>query len=518
MLSQDGSVKLQKEALKASKQFEEIAIWAFMASAIACTFAPLFVNAPKPLKTMLHITGVASGILASIAASGHTAKAGVYKTLENIEKETLKQAFTHKAGQVAVGANIVGQMEMIHKIASLPFGVETRFQLAKQNNLADLFVAEYGYLLPMPMQQTIDVPATDPSRVGAIAGLPAQPAMHLVPNAQDLQDALNPAPPYRDLSVEIADYDGHIAYVSKTRSGKTSSMIRSIQRSLSTGKHVMIIDGKGDDRLRAIQGAEYIHANDKSKIPALFATMDKVLALLTARQDGKESSEVAIDIYVDEYNLILAAAKRFGKWIDDTKGEEKWAEDCERILLQGAAANMRLRASAHTSRCEDWGWNGGVLDSVSFVALGRMGAYESIEDLIKYQVSERLKPQFKEDLERYRTMDFGPLPLVLTTLPPVEFCVLPKVEDAIAPPSSEPSGLSLKSDAPPAPPQQPTIKPRDLDAPNPTRQMFADFKAWYFANSPVDDETLRTKWLEVKGEDLTDHALICLRELLEGKR
>lgn len=527
MLSQVGeinSIRAQREVLKTTKQFEEIAAIALLTGAIACTFAPLFLECAKPYKTLLHLAGFVSAGLASVTAMENARKEGVYKTLANIEKEVLKSGFQNSGATLQLAATIDGQMQAVRRIASLPYGVETRYQLARQQGLGDLFVSEFGHLLPMPApMQTIDVAANDPSRVGAIAGIPSQPAMNLVPNAQDLQDALNPAPPYRDLPVEIADYDGHIAYVSKTRSGKTSSMIRSIQRSLSTGKHVIVIDCKGDARLRDLPGVEYVHFNSADKFPVMNAIINNILGELKNRQDTP-GNYISIDIYVDEYNLGMDACSDFGKTEDLDTGKEqpaekKWAKSWKKIVLQGAAAGLRLRASGHTSRVEDWGWNTGVLDSVSFVALARKGLFESIEDLIQHQIASRLKEQFKNDLERYRGMDFGEVPLILTTMPPVGYCVLPTVEESIAPPTTA-STITLKADVPPESTtvkHDPKIKPRDLDAPNPTRQMFAEFRQWYFANDPVSDDMLRAKWLELRGEELADHAIAPLRGLMEKK-
>jgi hypothetical protein len=69
---------------------------------------------------------------------------------------------------------------------------------------------------------------------------------------------------------------------------------------------------------------------------------------------------------------------------------------------------------------EDWGWNTGVLDSVSFLALGRKGAYDSIEDLIQYQIKGKKAKDYQEQLDGLRGQEFNET-LILTTLAPMGF-------------------------------------------------------------------------------------------------
>lgn len=368
------------------------------------------------------------------------------------------------------------------------------------------------------LNSAIDVPSVDPSKVAPISAPVAPTGLKMVPNLDELEDSINPRPPYRDLSIEIADYDGHIAYVSKTRSGKTSSMIRSIQRSLSTGKHVLVIDCKGDDRLRDLPNnmasVEYLHFNARGQFPGINAIIDKVLKELEDRQKGIKPS-VPMDIYIDEYNIGMDSACDYGDVIDPEtnnkiKANLKWCRSWKRILLQGAAANIRLRASGHTSRAEDWGWNTGVLDSVSFVALGRKGAYESIEDLIKFQISDKEKEEFRETLKRYKKMDFGDAPLVLTTLHPLSYCVLPTVEDSALSSTSQnhDSGLSFTAE-PEDPPAIPGVKYSTIDD---YFQMMIRWKQG-LDHDPTREE-VKAHWFEQTRRDISEKALDHLMQIL----
>lgn len=241
-----------------------------------------------------------------------------------------------------------------------------------------------------------------------LAALPAAPS-------PALREAL---PPLRNLADEIARYDGHTAIVAKTRSGKTTLLLGIIQQALELGHQIYLIDGKGDERLKAILGITYLQCNRPDRVPATLELLGELLEELGQRQDGKQGQ--AITLLIDEHNLVLDS-------VGDAGGKDAatgYARTTKRLILQGAAARIYVRASNHTSRVEDWGWNTGVLDSLSFLALGREGAYESLEDLIQYQMKGQKKKQFQEELDALRCLQFSE-PLALTTLKPLQFCRVP---------------------------------------------------------------------------------------------
>lgn len=249
--------------------------------------------------------------------------------------------------------------------------------------------------------------------------------------AKDIQFSIEPQeapalvaalPPHRNLAAEIAQLDGHVALVSKTRSGKTTLFIETIAYALQAGHTVYVVDGKGDKDLRAFcQSANvpYTHCNSPEKVADLFGLLDALLTELRRRQDGGKGE--TISLFADEFNLIRDTCSDDDS--GDTKGRDKailFSRQTKRILLQGAAEKIYLRASSHTSRVEDWGWNTGVLDSVSFLALGRKGAYDSIEDLIQYQIKGKKAKDYQEQLDSFRGQQFDET-LILTTLAPMGF-------------------------------------------------------------------------------------------------
>lgn len=266
-----------------------------------------------------------------------------------------------------------------------------------------------------------------------------------LPPAQ-MEGSTDALPPLRNLAHEIASHDGHTAIVAKTRSGKTTLLIGIIQQAQALGHVVHLVDGKGDARLKALPDVNYLQCNRPERVAGTIELLANLLQELAERQDGKKGQPITI--VIDEHNLILDA-------VGDAGGKDlaaKYAMGTKRLVLQGASVKMFIRASNHTSRMEDWGWNTGVLDSLSFLALGREGAYESLEDLIQYQVKGSKKKRFQEALDAFRCQSFNE-PLALTTMKPLGFCRVPMLQPVLAPSSSEATLQAM-----PMPPQHSDIR------------------------------------------------------------
>lgn len=300
-----------------------------------------------------------------------------------------------------------------------------------------------------------------------------------------LEAAAPDPPPQRDVAGEIAVYDGHVGLIAKTRSGKTTLMIDAVQRDLMGGAKVNLIDGKGDPRLKKIQNIDYHQANRPDRVYGAVNMLNKVKVEMERRQDGADCAPLRL--YVDELNCIRANAEMLDKQnksSPDYDGE-KLLDSIDMtlalLLLQGASVNIRLRISAHTSRVEDWGQNTGVLDSLSFIALGRNGAYESLEDTIQYQIKGRKSKGFQQQLDQYQQINLGQAPLILTTLHPIGFC---------QPISSY--------ELPPQPPTQPTpgaVKPSVKNAGKSGAAWIASQTG--FSASPENGINQSEQWIEV---------------------
>lgn len=227
-------------------------------------------------------------------------------------------------------------------------------------------------------------------------------------------------PPIRDLARDIAHFDPHVAIVAESRSGKTTVLIAAIQEALAMGHTVYLFDGKGDRRLEQIQGINYYKCNIPERVAAYLEVIRGLVAELGRRQDTHTGEPVSI--FIDEWNLIRLRATQ-----DSKETAKSWSQSLIEVLLQGAAERFYLRVSAHTSRIQDWGdeWNTGILDSLKFLALGRNGQYDSIEDLIRYQIaSPREAKQYQDLLDQYREIEMQE-PLALTTMPKRGFYKVP---------------------------------------------------------------------------------------------
>lgn len=227
-------------------------------------------------------------------------------------------------------------------------------------------------------------------------------------------------PPIRDLAHDIAHFDPHVAIVAESRSGKTTVLIAAIEEALKIGHTVYLFDGKGDLRLEKIQGIHYYKCNLPERVTNYLEVIRGLVAELGTRQDTHTGEPVSV--FIDEWNLIRLRATQ-----DSKETAKSWSQSLIEILLQGAAERFYLRVSAHTSRIQDWGeeWNTGILDSLKFVSLGRNGQYDSIEDLIRYQItSPREAKQYQELLDQYRQIEMAE-PLTLTTIPKRGFYKVP---------------------------------------------------------------------------------------------
>jgi hypothetical protein len=266
--------------------------------------------------------------------------------------------------------------------------------------------------------------------------------MLALPPAQLDGTTTDALPPLRHLANELAAHDGHTAIVAKTRSGKTTLLIGIIQQAQALGHVVHLVDGKGDARLKALPDVNYIQCNRPERSASTIKLLADLLRELAKRQDGKKGAPITI--IIDEHNLILDA-------VGDAGGKDlaaKYAMDTKRLVLQGASVKIFVRASNHTSRVEDWGWNTGVLDSLSFLALGRNGEYESLEDLIQYQLKGSKKKRLQEELDALRSQSFTE-PLALTTMKPLGFCRVPSVQPVLSPVSNEAESATQPLPMPP---------------------------------------------------------------------
>lgn len=235
-------------------------------------------------------------------------------------------------------------------------------------------------------------------------------------------------PKIRDLPQEIATLKRHVLFVASTTSGKTTALTQVISHALGSGHQVTVLDGKGNLALKN-SGAVYRHCNTPERAMDAIEILEKVVATMETRQDlalRGHTDFTPISIIIDELNLIRAFLKKISK-----EALAAFDELIVHILLQGAAGNIFLRLAAHTSRLPKLGLDGGEADSLSFVALGRNGSYESLEDCLDNQVNGRKSKKFQDDLDGLIHESFRET-LAFSTIAPMGFYRLPWVDQSPA--------------------------------------------------------------------------------------
>lgn len=263
--------------------------------------------------------------------------------------------------------------------------------------------------------------------IAEIGDLPELPQSQPVQGSTQNTTPPEELPPVKDLGREIAELKRHVIFVASTTSGKTTLITQVISHAKGLGHRVVVIDGKGDRRL-TVGADQYHQANTPERAREAIGILQELVNKMGIRQDqallGKDSAD-PITLIIDELNLIRIFLGQSSK-----EDLTMFTQLLTHLLLQGASAKIYLRVSAHTSRVNALGLDGGVLDSLSFIALGRGGAFESLEDLLEYQIKGRKSRRYQDELDGLFNLDFAET-LVFSTLKPMGFFRLPLVTPAV---------------------------------------------------------------------------------------
>lgn len=247
-------------------------------------------------------------------------------------------------------------------------------------------------------------------------------------------------PPIRDLPREISTLKRHVLFVASTTSGKTTALTQVIAHALNQGYQVTALDGKGNLSLKD-SGAVYRHCNTPERAVDAIDILERTVSTMRTRQDlalKGHTDFTPISIMIDELNLIRAFLKQDSKESLDT-----FSSLLVHLLLQGASYEIFFRLSAHTSRLPKLGLDGGEADSLSFIALGRGGSYESLEDVLEWQINGRKSEKFQDELDNLIHSDFRET-LCFSTIAPMGFFRLPFV-DRTATAFTPPTELDIRS-------------------------------------------------------------------------
>lgn len=247
----------------------------------------------------------------------------------------------------------------------------------------------------------------------------------------------------RDLTQDIAKYDGHALIASRTRSGKTTSiqsMLAHCWEHYQGNVDFFVFDPKGAAWC-GLQGYEkyYLLCNSSELMQAALDRLNAIIAIMESRQRArvaagghwnKNNAPKPILPIIDEFNTMLALAK-------EVKLDAQIKSKVQRIIFQGAEDRIYLRLMAQTTRVEDLGLNTAVQDNVAYFAQARNGDYHSVEDAIAnpYVVSSPSeRKRLQETLNSYKndTSKNKEIPIVFTNLGGSQLCLLPDLRHAAA--------------------------------------------------------------------------------------
>lgn len=247
----------------------------------------------------------------------------------------------------------------------------------------------------------------------------------------------------RDLTEEIARYDGHVLIASRTRSGKSTSIQSAIvhcYQHYQGNVEFFVFDPKGAAWC-GIQAFEkrYLLCNTEASQSEVLSRLNSVLSILELRQTarvaagGHWSSANAphpIVVIVDEFNTLLALAK-------ESKLDTDIKRRVQRIIFQGAEDKVFVWLMAQTTRVEDLGLNTAVQDNLAYFAQGRNNDLHSVEDAIAnpYVISSNAeRKRLQETLSAYKSDPSynKEIPIVFSNLGGAQLCVLPDLRRASA--------------------------------------------------------------------------------------
>ncbi|MGI0488861.1 FtsK/SpoIIIE domain-containing protein [Pantanalinema rosaneae CENA516] len=263
----------------------------------------------------------------------------------------------------------------------------------------------------------------------------------------------------RDLTAEMARYEGHILIASRTRSGKTTTIQSAIAHTwqqYAGNVNFWVFDPKGAAFCGIEQTNHYLLCNKPSQVPVAVDRLEKVVAeILEVRQDKRvaqgghwESAPRAVKVIFDEWNTWIRMAERFDKK-HKTDYQGRAIDAIERLIFQGGEDNIAVWLLAQTTRVKQLGLDTSVQDNMAYFAQSRNGDYQSIEDALSnpYVVSNSQQRQRLQHLLAVYASDQTQnrrIPIAFTTLGGNQLCQLPDLCQAKYFRLGEPSSTPFK--------------------------------------------------------------------------
>jgi hypothetical protein len=330
-----------------------------------------------------------------------------------------------------------------------------------------------------------------------------QPAEMPTGTEQQSPDAAIPTElAVRDLTAEMARYEGHILIASRTRSGKTTTIQSAIAHTWQQyggAVDFWVFDPKGAAFCGIEQTERYLLCNKPSQVPAAVERLETIVTqVLEPRQDKRvaqgghwETMPRSVKVIFDELNTWIRMAGRYDEMISrlDKKHKTDYRgraiDAIERLIFQGGEDNIAVWLLAQTTRVKQLGLDTSVQDNMAYFAQSRNGDYQSVEDALSnpYVVSNSRQRQLLQQLLALYARDKAQdrrVPIAFTTLGGHQLCQLPDLSQAKYFRFGEP-GSTVGT---PANPVEPT--------PNPSRTEF---------DAGADDRTRLERCLELDYED-----------------
>ncbi|MBD2072686.1 hypothetical protein H6F86_02035 [Phormidium sp. FACHB-592] len=331
--------------------------------------------------------------------------------------------------------------------------IQHESDLQGYSQLAQLQTAEKFYPQMAPYLDVEDaefqeMPSQPQSTQQATATAPGQAAVPVTPSSDAIAQPGIIAE--RDLTAEIAQYDGHILIASRTRSGKTTSVQSAIRHTHSRYNGVVdfwVFDPKGAAWCGLERTQNYLFCNEPRYVPQVLTRLESLIGMMQLRQQQRMqqgghyragSEPKTVIIAIDEFNSLLSLAQEFDESFpskENPRTQKKIQRYVERLIFQGAEDKVYLWLMAQTTRVEQLGLNTSVQDNMAYFAQSRNGDYQSVEDAISnnYVVSNPTqRKELNSLLTTYRydqTQDLK-IPIAFTTLGGNQLCKLPDLSQA----------------------------------------------------------------------------------------
>lgn len=206
--------------------------------------------------------------------------------------------------------------------------------------------------------------------------------------------AIDSALPTVDAPAMVGECQGHVLLSCRTGSGKTTFLQQAIAHAHALGAAIWVVDPKGSQYLGLERTPDYhpVRRGDDGATPVrvLSNALRELDSRIEARRANARAQARPLVIVLDEWVTILARSEPQRKRI---------LELVQEILLMGREDGVFIWLVGQSHYTQDCGLNRSLQSNFSIFALGRAGAWQSLELAVEDSNLVRLK----SDRERLQT-------------------------------------------------------------------------------------------------------------------